>query len=580
MPSSWLLDGKIKLSEATYASYFIFNLLIRYISLLFLEKFSFNRPTPVQASAIPLFLSHKDVVVEAVTGSGKTLAFLIPIVEILSNQATKLSKHQVGAIVISPTRELAKQTYEVLSHLRTFIGSLTISLLIGGTAVATDLERINFDGCNIVIATPGRFLDVIERPEMMGLMDLRSLEVLVLDEADRLLDLGFEKSITAILEKLPKQRRTGLFSATMSDALSQLIRTGLRNPVKVTVKVNDKNGKSEQKIPETLVSLYAICDYEYRLPFVFRYIEEKQARKTIIYFGTCSSVDYFSRVIPLLSFAQSSSENPSICQKPQIFALHGRLEQKRRLRIYQEFSESESSVLLCTDLAARGLDFKNVDLVIQYEAPQDPSTFVHRMGRTARSGRSGEALLLLSSAEGACVQFLSNRNIPIRQTETAVHDFSLFQQLRDLNASDRDLLDRSTKAFVAFIRFYQEHSAKFIFNLKALNLAKVAKSFGLLRLPFMKELKGIKINDFSSAEIDISKIEYKNANRNLQRKKAFEQLKNLRDARKRVKDKTLDIFDDQPSKKHTKFATSVKNEVDLGELKEDWNEYKRSKRLR
>lgn len=359
-------------------------------SNLTISRLGFAKPTPVQSAAIPLFLSHKDVVVEAVTGSGKTLAFLIPIVEILKKRKPALRKNEVGAIIVSPTRELAIQTWEVLGELLKDYPELKQVILIGGAEVSQDFDRIAENGCNILVTTPGRLLDILERNTEAVVV--KSLEILVLDEADRLLNLGFERTINSILERLPKQRRTGLFSATMSDALSELIRTGLRNPVKVTIKVENTSTKVEQRTPESLKSFYTICDYEHRLPFTLNFLRNHSAKKTIMYFGTCASVEYFNRAIPLL---------PKGILKglPSIVALHGRMEHRKRQKIYHEFLTAERSIMICTDLAARGLDFSDVDLVLQYEAPQDPTTFIHRCGRTARSGRSGEALLLLSQSE-------------------------------------------------------------------------------------------------------------------------------------------------------------------------------------
>lgn len=371
---TWDLEN-VKLGPATNAT---------------IERLGFSKPTPVQASAIPLFLSHKDVVVEAVTGSGKTLAFLIPIVEILSKR--HLTKSQVGAIVISPTRELAQQTGEVLVELLKERPEITQVALIGGTDVGQDLKRMDANGCNIIVATPGRLLDILERSALS--INIKTVEVLVLDEADRLLNLGFERTINAIIERLPKQRRTGLFSATMSDALSELIRTGLRNPVRITVKVENLATREEQKTPESLKSSVMICEYENRLPFVLDYLRTHPAKKSIVYFGTCAAVEYFGRALSLLSGLKGA---------PKIYALHGKMDHKKRQRIYQEYISAERAALFCTDLAARGLDFADVDLVLQYEAPQDPTTFVHRCGRTARIGRQGEALLLLSENEDAYI---------------------------------------------------------------------------------------------------------------------------------------------------------------------------------
>lgn len=188
----------------------------------------FETATPVQAATIPLFLSHKDVAAEAVTGSGKTLAFVIPVVETLQRVDKPLAPSQVGAVLVAPTRELARQTFDVLQH---FLGHadrrLTSVLLVGGVDVGEDLRRCQSSGCNIIVGTPGRINDVIQRvvKDATGI-DLRTTEILVLDEADTLLDMGFAMTLEHILRQLPKQRRTGLFSATQTKEVKALARAG------------------------------------------------------------------------------------------------------------------------------------------------------------------------------------------------------------------------------------------------------------------------------------------------------------------------------------------------------------------
>jgi ATP-dependent RNA helicase DDX55/SPB4 len=219
--------------------------------------------TPVQASTIPLFLNYKDCIVQAVTGSGKTLAFLVPILQILHrkimNDEKPLGKNKIYALVLAPTRELATQINSVLAQLLEMYlneegescikkensksaskknsgAAITSGLLIGGTSVREDIESFSKSGAHILIATPGRVQDLFSAHP--SLFNVRELEVLVMDEADRLLDLGFERQLMSILAMLPKQRRTCLFSATMSEGLARIVKAGLRNPVKVSVKVD------------------------------------------------------------------------------------------------------------------------------------------------------------------------------------------------------------------------------------------------------------------------------------------------------------------------------------------------------
>jgi len=208
----------------------------------------FSDMTPVQAGAIPLFMKNKDVVVEAVTGSGKTLSFLIPILEKIHRRSRKLGPSEVGAIIISPTRELATQITKVLADFEPFFPNIPHQLLIGGeTSLEEDIATFQQVHPDILIGTPGRLEDILSQKR--GGVNVKELEVLVLDEADRLLDMGFAVSLNKIMSLLPKQRRTGLFSATMTDGLSELVRAGLRNPVRVVVKVEDLVGGGGQRTP-------------------------------------------------------------------------------------------------------------------------------------------------------------------------------------------------------------------------------------------------------------------------------------------------------------------------------------------
>jgi len=208
----------------------------------------FIEMTPVQSGAIPLFMKNKDVVVEAVTGSGKTLSFLIPILEKIHRRSHKLAASEVGAIVISPTRELATQIAKVLTDFEPFLQNIKHQLLIGGeTSLEEDIASFREIEPDVLIGTPGRLEDMLSQKR--GGVNVKELEVLVLDEADRLLDMGFSVSLNKIMSLLPKQRRTGLFSATMTDGLHELVRAGLRNPVRVVVKVEDLVGGGGQRTP-------------------------------------------------------------------------------------------------------------------------------------------------------------------------------------------------------------------------------------------------------------------------------------------------------------------------------------------
>uniref|UniRef100_A0AC11DVP0 DEAD-box helicase 55 n=1 Tax=Ovis aries TaxID=9940 RepID=A0AC11DVP0_SHEEP len=252
-----------------------------------LRELGFPYMTPVQSATIPLFMKNKDVAAEAVTGSGKTLAFVIPIVEILLRREEKLKKSQVGAIIITPTRELAVQIEEVLSHFTKPFPQFSQILWIGGRNPGEDVARFKELGGNIIVATPGRLEDMFRRKaEGLDLAScVRSLEVLVLDEADRLLDMGFETSINTILEFLPKQRRTGLFSATQTQEVENLVRAGLRNPVRISVKEKGVAASSTQKTPSRLENHYMVCKADEKFNQLVHFLRNHKQEKHLVFFS-------------------------------------------------------------------------------------------------------------------------------------------------------------------------------------------------------------------------------------------------------------------------------------------------------
>lgn len=534
------------------------------------EHVPFVLPTPIQQTAIPLILQHKDVVAEAVTGSGKTLAYLLPLIERILKGSDEEEAVALKAVVVSPTRELAMQIQACLEELHV----VESVLLIGGVDIELDKSRLMASTPRVVIGTPGRLGELFKQ----GVVKTKAVDMLVLDEADRLLDLGFADALQSIIGCLPKQRRTALFSATMSDALDELIRTGLRNPVRVTV-----SAKEAARTPATLRSFYAICALDQKLACVLSLLKAQAPKKTIIYFATCACVDYFA-----------SSLNVLVPEMAWI-ALHGKLPSAKRTVIYNRFVVAERAVLLCTDVAARGLDFSDIEWVIQYDAPQDPKSFIHRCGRTARSGREGDAVVLLAPNESAYVDLMSIRNTPL---SPLTPDFDgagdLLERIKSLNSSDRAFYQKSMRAFVSFVRFYKEHHAQMIFQLKQLDFGAVARSFGLLHIPKMPEFSKLTVVGFEESDIDPRKVAYKDKVKERQRLEALRLFKEKQPEKKSGRKKAEAAWSKQKEHKRQKQKKKAKREAlekqrklaaeaerqqqaDLDELKEDWREYKRHK---
>eukprot|EP00803_Ostreobium_quekettii_P000918 evm.model.scf_621EXC.6 EVM.evm.TU.scf_621EXC.6 scf_621EXC:66270-74354(-) len=303
-------------------------------TLATLGRLGFEFATPVQAATLPLFCGNKDVAVDACTGSGKTLAFVVPIAEKLRRLEARLKKHQVGAIVISPTRELAQQIFEVMVPFVDSIPDLKAALLIGGTDTAKDVASISKEGANILVGTPGRIEDILCK---CPFVDVRPVEVLVLDEADRLLDMGFEQSVLAVISKLPKQRRTGLFSATQTDAVEALVKAGLRNPLRVKVAVASEKAKgmpaSVNKTPSSLSVKYSVCEIDEKLGQLLCFLGAHSNEKCIVYFLTGASVMFYFHVLRHIPQMQGCGL--------EVRALYGRMKQEGRGKALKAFADAQ-----------------------------------------------------------------------------------------------------------------------------------------------------------------------------------------------------------------------------------------------
>uniref|UniRef100_A0A665U8U8 ATP-dependent RNA helicase n=1 Tax=Echeneis naucrates TaxID=173247 RepID=A0A665U8U8_ECHNA len=444
-----------------------------------LEELKFSHMTPVQSACIPLFMSNKDVAAEAVTGSGKTLAFVIPVIELLLRREEKLKKMQVGALVITPTRELALQISEVMQQFIQKFPQFTQILLIGGTNPIEDVEKFKERGANIVIATPGRLEDMFRR-KSDGLdlaSSVKSLDVLVLDEADRLLDMGFEASLNTILGYLPKQRRTGLFSATQTQELEKLVRAGLRNPVRITVKEKGVAATAPaQKTPSRLSNYYTVRAKDDKFNNLVAFLRQHKHEKLLVFFSTCACVEYYGRALETL------------VKKVTVCCIHGKMKNKRN-KIFADFRSLKSA-------------------------------FVHRCGRTARIGNQGNALVFLLPMEESYINFLSiNQKCPLQKMSPVADVVDVLPKVQAMSLADRAMFDRGMRAFVSYVQAYAKHECSLIFRIRDLDFASLARGFALLRLPKMPELRGKTFPDFVETTVDTDAIRYKDKSREKLRQK-------------------------------------------------------------
>ncbi|KAG6000973.1 ATP-dependent rRNA helicase spb4 [Claviceps lovelessii] len=536
------------------------------------QSLGFSQMTPVQAATMPHFMGNKDVVVEAVTGSGKTIAFLLPIVQRILRLEEPTKKHHVAAIIVSPTRELAAQIHTVLMSLLAFhppsaemIPYLTDEekrpstaapvivpqLLVGGTTTpAQDLQFFMRHSPNVLISSPGRLVELLSSPQVH--CPQSSFEMLVLDEADRLLDLGFKQDLQGIIAQLPKQRRTGLFSASVSEAVSEIIRVGLRNPVKIEVRVKMKDGGilEDRKTPASLKMAYIVKPATQKLPALAQLLEKLPVtpQRTIVFLSTCAAVDYFQHVLPGLLPAGFS-----------LVPLHGKHPAKVREKNFARFLSSVSpTVLLTTDLAARGLDIPQVDLVVQVDAPSDPKVFIHRSGRAGRAGRKGLAVLMLHPGrEEDYVRFLEIRKTPItplQKPQISVSEdaaAAVTEKMRKLAKSDRAIYDKAQKAFVSWVRSYAAHQATSIFRVADLDWTDLGHAWGLLRMPRMPELKTWKGDKtLGVADMDWDTFAYRDKVREKARLEALEAERNGEVEEKRKADKSRKRKNEAWSNRH------------------------------
>ncbi len=347
----------------------------------------FITPTPIQAEAIPCALEGKDLVATSQTGSGKTLAFLIPILEAL----TKSNGRSVEALVLVPTRELAVQIHEVLERLR---GAklAPAALVIGGFAERKQLQAIRA-GARMVVATPGRLEDYLGR----GLIDLRHVRIAVLDEADRMLDMGFLPAISRILAVLPQQRQTMCFSATLEQSVAGLVDRYLRNPVRIALGSTLKPAES--------VELQAFEVSGMQKPDVLRQLLYRQQGRTLVFARTKRGTERLTKQLVRDGFAATM--------------IHGDRSQAQRTAALSKFEEGSVKILVATDLAARGLDVQDILHVINYDLPKLAEDFIHRVGRTGRAGACGLASTLVSGAEVLELRSME-RTLKLRITRKAI----------------------------------------------------------------------------------------------------------------------------------------------------------------
>nr|XP_048313644.1 ATP-dependent RNA helicase DDX18-like [Myodes glareolus] len=425
-----------------------------------IEEMGFKRMTEIQHKSIRPLLEGRDLLAAAKTGSGKTLAFLIPVIELIV-KLKFMPRNGMGVLILSPTRELAMQTFGVLKELMTHHVH-TYGLIMGGSNRSAEAQKLT-NGINIVVATPGRLLDHMQNTP--GFM-YKNLQCLVIDEADRILDVRFEEELKQIIKLLPVRRQTMLFSATQTRKVEDLARISLKKePLYVGI---DK----EVATVDGLEQGYVVCPPEKRFLLLFTVLKKNQKKKVMV-FSSCMSVKYHYELLNYIDLP--------------VLAIHGRQKQNKRTTTFFQFCNADSGILLCTDVAARGLDIPEVDWIVQYDTPDEPKEYIHRVGRTARglNGR-GHALLILRPEELGFLRYLKQSKVPLNQFDFSWSKVSDIQsQLEKLIEKNYFLHKSAQEAYKSYIRAYDSHSLKQIFDVNNLNLPQVALSFGFKVPPFV-----------------------------------------------------------------------------------------------
>ena len=332
------------------------------------EALGYSAMTPVQAHSLPAILDGRDVLAQAPTGSGKTAAFGLGLLHTID--ATKI---QTQALVLCPTRELADQVGKQLRKLAVGIPNLKVSVLCGGMPLGPQLASLETHDPQVVVGTPGRLQELLRKKAL----HLRGVRTLVLDEADRMLDMGFEEPIKEIVGKLPKERQGLLFSATFPDGIRAMATAMLRDPVEVTVEGGDTHAAIEQRFFEV--------DAEKKTPLLAALLLEYRPESCVVF---CNMRRDTEEVVGSLSHYGFTA-----------LALHGDMEQRDRDEVLVRFANRSCNVLVASDVAARGLDVHDLAAVVNYELPTDPDVYVHRIGRTGRAGKAGLALSLVAPRE-------------------------------------------------------------------------------------------------------------------------------------------------------------------------------------
>ncbi|XP_051200459.1 DEAD-box ATP-dependent RNA helicase 31 [Lolium perenne] len=433
----------------------------------------YERMTAVQEATLPIILKGKDVLAKARTGTGKTVAFLLPAVEVISklppNDHDK-KRPPISVVVVCPTRELADQAAAEANKLLKFHPSIGVQLVIGGTRMALEQKRMHTNPCQILVATPGRLKDHMENTPGFATR-LMGVKILILDEADRLLDMGFRTDIERIVAALPKQRQTLLFSATVPDEVRQVCHVAMKRDLEFVNTVQEGSEETHSQVKQ--MHLVAPLDKQFSILYglLTDHMSENVDYKVIVF---CTTAKVTSLVAELLSEL-----------KLNVREIHSRKPQSYRTRISKEFKESKGLILVSSDVSARGVDYPNVTLVVQLGVPSDRDQYIHRLGRTGRKGNEGSGVLLLAPWEEYFLR--SIKDLPITEATLPLIDLDTKRKVEKALAHV-EVKDKES-AYQAWLGYYNSNKQIGRDKYQLVSLAnEFSRSLGLNNPPALTKL--------------------------------------------------------------------------------------------
>ena len=496
-------ESKLELWEKPYLKFK--DLPISTKTLQGLNSSKYFNLTPIQRCTLPHSLGGRDILGASKTGSGKTLCFLIPILENLYRDGF-IKDEGLGALILLPTRELAIQVFEVINKIGKH-HNYSVGLVIGGNDY--EKEKYVVNNMNILIGTPGRILQHMAESYMFT---ADNLKILVIDEADRILDEGFEDELIKIINYLPKNRQTLLFSATLTRNLKRLVKIHMRSPEYINIsntdnvlnsieninknelsimkiKTDDNNNANTNNknilnnttnlndmiIPKNLNQYYTIVEPEERVNVLYSFLKTHKMSKILVFVSSRKQVRYFTEVFKHLKLGMLFLD------------IHGKQKQGKRYSTFYTFSQKRNSVVLfATDLASRGVDFPAIDWVIQLDPPEDIAQYIHRVGRTARYKSDGNSVLFIGQKEMNFVNELELRKIKVTKIKIGANKINnITPVVRSLLSEHTELIEIAEKAISSYVKSINLMANKNVFNIKNIDLGKLALSYGLVSSPEM-----------------------------------------------------------------------------------------------